>query len=166
MPVFRIASRRRIVPSAGHVPGVLGHVEAHPDMALGAEMVDLVGSDLLEEVGERAGYGQIAVVEIDPRLGVVEVLVEMVDPVGVEGAGPADESVDLVPLAEQELGEVGAVLARDAGDERFFHFNRSFSLFFQCGGDAALLLGAEVGVHREAEDPAAQSSLTGKSPSL
>ena len=106
-------------------------------MALGAEMVDLVGLDLLEEVGERAGNGKIAVVEIDPRLGVVEVLVEVVDPVGVEGAGPADEPVDLIPLAEQELGEVGAVLAGDAGDERFFHFEPFllpiFSVRRRCG---------------------------------
>jgi hypothetical protein len=29
--------------------------------------------------------------------------------------------VDLVVLIEQELGEIRAVLARDAGDERFFH---------------------------------------------
>ena len=96
-------------------------------MALGAEVVDLVRPDLLEEVGELAGDGEVAVVEIDPRLGVVEVLVEVVDPVGVEGAGPADEAVDLVALAEQEFGQVGAVLAGDAGDECFFH--RFFPFF-------------------------------------
>jgi hypothetical protein len=36
----------------GHVAGVLRHVEAHPDMALGAEVVDFVRPGLLKEVGE------------------------------------------------------------------------------------------------------------------
>jgi hypothetical protein len=45
----------------------------------------------------------------------------MVDALGVEARGAADDAVHLVPLAEEELGEVGAVLARDSGDERSFH---------------------------------------------
>ena len=32
-------------------------------------------------------------------------------------AGPADDADDLVALGQQELGEVGAVLAGDAGDQ-------------------------------------------------
>jgi glutaminyl-peptide cyclotransferase len=44
----------------------------------------------------------------------------VVDAVGVEGAGAADDAVDLVALGQQELGEVGAVLAGDAGDECAF----------------------------------------------
>ena len=31
---------------------------------------------------------------------------------------PPDEAVDLVALAQQEFGEVAAVLAGDAGDDR------------------------------------------------
>jgi len=84
-------------------------------------MVDLIGFDLLEKVGELAGDGEVAVVEVDPRLGVVEVPVEVIDTIGVEGAGPADKAVDLIALREQKFGQVGAVLAGDAGDECFFH---------------------------------------------
>jgi hypothetical protein len=36
-------------------------------------------------------------------------------------AGPAHHPDDLIPLGEQELGEVGAVLAGDAGDEGLRH---------------------------------------------
>jgi hypothetical protein len=35
--------------------------------------------------------------------------------------------VDFIALAQQEFGEVGAVLAGDAGDEGFFHYNQSLS---------------------------------------
>src|SRR5947209_9240743 len=41
----------------------------------------------------------------------------MVDPVGVEQRGPALDAMDGVALAEQEFGQVGAILAGDTGDE-------------------------------------------------
>ena len=46
--------------------------------------------------------------------------VQVVDALGVERRGAALDAVDLVALGEQELGEVGPVLAV-AGDEGFFH---------------------------------------------
>lgn len=79
-------------------------------------MVNLIGLDLLDEVGELAGDGKIAVVEIDASLGVVEVPVEVVDPVRVEGAGPADQPVDLIALGKEKFRKVRSVLASDAGD--------------------------------------------------
>ena len=54
------------------------------------------------------------------RLGLVRILVQVVDAVGVEQRGAALDAVDFVALAQQEFGEVGAVLAGDAGDEGFF----------------------------------------------
>ena len=47
----------------------------------------------------------------------VGVAVEVVDPLGVERGGAADDPVDLVAELEQVLGEVGAVLAGDPGDQ-------------------------------------------------
>ena len=42
----------------------------------------------------------------------------MVDPLPVQAAGAADQAMDLVVgLAQQELGEVRPVLARDPGDQ-------------------------------------------------
>ena len=62
--------------------------------------------------------GQVRVVEEEARVGLVRIHVEVVDPLGVELARAADEAVDLVALLEEELGEVRAVLAGDAGDQR------------------------------------------------
>src|SRR5207237_4507671 len=47
-----------------------------------------------------------------------QAVADVVDAPGVERAAPAHEPVHLVPLLEEELGEIGAVLARDPGDER------------------------------------------------
>ena len=65
--------------------------------------------------------------EEERRVGLVRIAVEMVDPAGVEGAGAPDQAVDLVALRQQELGQVGAVLAGDAGDERVLHGRRSIA---------------------------------------
>lgn len=43
------------------------------------------------------------------------------NPPEVDGTGAAVGAVDGVALVEQELGEVGTVLASDAGDDCSFH---------------------------------------------
>jgi hypothetical protein len=101
---------------------VLGRLEGDLHVALGREVVDLVGLDGLHEADEVGAVGEVAVVQLEARLGIVRVAVEVVDPLRVEGAGPALDAVDQVALLEEELGQIGAVLARDAGDERGFHF--------------------------------------------
>src|SRR4029079_17619353 len=55
--------------------------------------------------------GEVAEHELD-------IAEDVVDARGVERARAADHPVDVVALLEQDLGEVRAVLARDAGDER------------------------------------------------
>ena len=95
----------------GHVGRVLRHLEGDLDVALRGQVVDLVGSDQLQRAHEAVLVHEVAVVED-------QAVADVVDAPGVERAAPAHEPVDLVPLLEEELGEVGAVLARDPGDER------------------------------------------------
>ena len=93
-------------------------------MALGAQVVDLVGLDRVEVARERRGIGQVRVVEVQAGAGGVRVLVEVLDAPGAEGARAAHQAVDLVALGEQQLGEVRAVLAGDAGDEGLLRGHR------------------------------------------
>jgi hypothetical protein len=90
-------------------------------MALGCQVVDLVGLDLLEDADQVGGIGEVPVVENEIAVLLVGVLVEVVDAVGVEGGCPAFDAVDFIAFFQQEFGEVGAVLAGDAGDQCFFH---------------------------------------------
>ena len=46
---------------------------------------------------------------------------ELLDAPEVDRARAAERAVDAVALVEQQLGEVGAVLAGDAGDDCSFH---------------------------------------------
>ena len=96
-----LPGEHRLVPGGGHE-------------RLGGEVVDLVGLGLLEHHCERMLVEQVGRHDLDPVQQVVDPLVAVV-------AGPPHHADDLVALGEQELGEVGAVLAGDPGDERFRH---------------------------------------------
>src|SRR5258708_20136484 len=50
-----------------------------------------------------------------------QTVANVVDAPGVERAAPPYETVDLVSLLQEELGEIAAVLAGDPGDERLSH---------------------------------------------
>ena len=102
------------------VGGVFGAFEADGDVALGAEVVDFVGLDLLNDADEVAGVGEIAVVQLEPSLGDMGILINVVDALGVERGGAPLDAVDNVAFFEQEFGEVGAILTGDAGDEGDF----------------------------------------------
>lgn len=108
-------------PDGGDVGGVFGDIEANADVALRAEMIDLVGLQTVEELDQVRGIAQVAVVKEKTYAGEMGVAEEMVDARGVERARPPDDSVDFVAFGEEQFGEVRAVLAGDAGDEGFFH---------------------------------------------
>jgi hypothetical protein len=84
---------------------------------LGAEVVHLVGPQLPQQVDQGDAVGEVGVVEYEGAAGLVRVLVDVVDPLGVERGGAAHHPVHGVALVQQQLGEVRAVLAGDAGDE-------------------------------------------------
>jgi len=95
-------------------------------VGLGTEVVDFAGLDGFEDAAEGGAVGEVAVVEVEAGGGVVGVLVEVVDAIGVEGGGATDDAVDFVAFLEEEFGEVGAVLAGDAGDEGAFGGSHRF----------------------------------------
>lgn len=84
-------------------------------MALCGQIVDLVGLDLAHQTDQTGGIGQVAIVQGDCVL-----LDQVVDTSGVGDGSAADNAVDFIPLLQQELCQIGAVLTRDAGDQCFF----------------------------------------------
>ncbi len=102
-------------------------------MGLGAEIVDFVGPHLGQDPCQVRRIGEIPVMQLEPGVAFVGVLVDVVDPLGVEERGAALDAVDLVALLEQELGQVGPVLARDAGDEGGLRHRSFLALVAGCG---------------------------------
>ena len=106
---------------AGDIASVFGDVETHAHMALGAEVVNFIGFEVVDELHEIHAISEVAVVEKKPGAVDVGVGVDVIDAGGVEGAGAADDSMNLVAFVEKKVGEVGSVLTGDACDECFFH---------------------------------------------
>ncbi len=71
-------------PKGADVHRVDRLIKAHTDVALGTEVVHLVGCNLAQRRRQRAGVGKVAVVKSQPRPGLVQVLVDVIEPVRVE----------------------------------------------------------------------------------
>mmetsp|Transcript_17850 Transcript_17850/g.51104 ORF Transcript_17850/g.51104 Transcript_17850/m.51104 type:complete len:423 (-) Transcript_17850:52-1320(-) len=99
------------------IGGVLGHIEGNLDVGHGAEVVNLIGLHLGNDGDQVRGIAKVAVVEEKLNAGGVAILVDVINTAGVEGRRTTDDAVDNVALLEEELGEVGTILAGDTGDE-------------------------------------------------
>ena len=101
----------------GHVGRVGGLVETHPHMALGREVVDLRRPDLADQTGEAIAVGHVAVMQNQRTLHLVDVAVEVLDPLRAKRAGPAHQAMDFVPLVEEQFGQIRTILSGDARDQ-------------------------------------------------
>ena len=99
---------------------VLGRIEADRHMTLRSQVVDLVGLHLLHDADQVRRVGHITIVEDEVAPVDMRILIEAVDPVGVEQRRTALDAVNFITLAKQGFGKVGPVLSGDTGDERDF----------------------------------------------
>ena len=103
-------------------------------MALGTQVVDLVGLHLLQYADQVGRIGQVPVMQHKIAVVDVRILVNVVHPLGVERRGSALDAVHFVTFFQQQFREVGTVLAGDACDECFFHIRfiqiQSIQFFF------------------------------------
>ena len=100
---------------------VLGRIEGHLDVALGRQVEYLVRLGLLDQADQVGAVGEVPVVELEVEPALVDILVQVVDPLGVEARAASLHPVDHVALLQEKFHEVGAVLARDARDQRCLH---------------------------------------------
>ncbi|GAA3169618.1 hypothetical protein GCM10020255_057430 [Rhodococcus baikonurensis] len=89
---------------------MFGFVEADPDVRLRSKVVHLVRLDLREQRHQARSVTEVTVVKEKPRIHMVGVHINVVDPRSVERRRSTDQSVNLVAFGEQQLGEVRAVL--------------------------------------------------------
>ena len=99
------------------VSGVLRTLKAHRHVALGAKVVNLVRLHLLDDPDQIGAIGEVAVMESEPSVTFMRILVEVIDAAGVERRCTPLDPMHLVALFEQQLRQVAAVLPRDACDQ-------------------------------------------------
>jgi len=90
-------------------------------VALGGQVVNFIGLHLLDDADQVGGVGQIAIVQPESHLLLVRAGVKVVDARRVEGGRTTFDTVDFAALGQQELRQVGAALACDAGEQSSFH---------------------------------------------
>ena len=86
-------------------------------MRLCAEVIDFVRANCFDELIERRPIGQVAVDQLQPHIFIVRILVDMVEPRGIKRRRSANHAKNFVPFAQQQLGQIRAILARDACHE-------------------------------------------------
>jgi hypothetical protein len=59
-------------------------------------------------------------VQEEVALGLMRILVEVVDTLGIERRGAAFQTMDFVTFGKQEFRQVGTILSGNSGDQRTF----------------------------------------------
>gem|GEM_PF-6665067 len=90
-------------------------------MRLGAEVINFLRLQLVKQLHHLHGIGQVAIVEVQLDPVDMRIAIKMVDAARIESRSAANDAMHFVTFVEQQLGEIRTVLARDAGDEGFFH---------------------------------------------
>ena len=89
-------------------------------MALGAEVVTFIRLHVLDDSDQVGAVGEVAVVEHQPRVAFVRVLIQVINSTGVEAARTPLDPMHLIALLQQKLREITTVLAGDASDQGDF----------------------------------------------
>jgi hypothetical protein len=85
-------------------------------VALSREVVHLVGLNLAHQPGQIAAISQVAVVQVQVVLEAVRIGINPLQPRRVERGGATDDAVNLVPLLEEQLGEVRPILTSNTSN--------------------------------------------------
>jgi hypothetical protein len=68
------------------------------NMAHGAQVIDLIRADLADELRQVGRVRQVAIVQVEAHTRIVPVLVQVLDPLRIEGGRTTDDAVYYVAL--------------------------------------------------------------------
>ena len=89
-------------------------------MRLRGQVVNLVRLHLLNNANQTGGIGHIAVMQDKTRILFMRILIQVIDTVGIkQGRAPLD-TMHLITLVQQKLGQIGTILPRNAGNQCHF----------------------------------------------
>mmetsp|Transcript_42810 Transcript_42810/g.130196 ORF Transcript_42810/g.130196 Transcript_42810/m.130196 type:complete len:369 (+) Transcript_42810:193-1299(+) len=88
------------------ISSIFWHVKGHLNVRHGAKVVYFGGANLGNNGDEIGGIAEVAVVQVELNTCLMPIFVNVVDTACVEGGGSADDAVNLVSLAEEELRQI------------------------------------------------------------
>jgi hypothetical protein len=90
-------------PERVRIGRVFRGFEGHRHVALGRQVVDLVGLNFLDDPNEIGRISQVSIVQFQPHIALVGVLVQVVDAIGIERGRAALHAVDAVAFFQQQF---------------------------------------------------------------
>ena len=80
-------------------------------MALGRQIVHLIGLHLLQNTNQVGGIRKITIMKDKPPVGFVGSLVKMINTICIKQRGPSLDPMNLISLIQQKLRQISAVLS-------------------------------------------------------
>ena len=109
-----------------HVGRELGRVEADLHMALRGQVVDFVGSHLVDDLHDRHGVAEVGIMQMEAGM-----TFEMRYPLAVVHRAAADDAVYVIALFKKEFGKIRTVLTGHAGDQCNFSVHCMMNIYLR-----------------------------------
>ena len=97
-----------------HIACIFRRIEGHLHMALCSKVIYLVRLDLQDDAGDAGRVRQIPLMDL-------QLVQNMIDTGSCRHRRSANDAMYFIPLLQQKLRQIRAVLPGDAGDKCFFH---------------------------------------------
>ncbi len=101
-------------------------------MTLRRKVIDFIRLDFLYDPDQIGRIRKVPVMHEEVHALLMRVTVEMVHPSGVKGGRPSLDPMHLIPLLQEELSQIGAVLTGMPVMRAFFTISPSFSFCHRC----------------------------------
>ena len=101
------------------IGGVFGLLKTHRNVALGGQVVDFVRLHLLDDTDQAGGIGQIPMMQNELAIRFMGILIQVVNPVGIEKRRAALDAMDFIAFFKQQFGQIGPVLSRYTRNQRY-----------------------------------------------
>ena len=96
---------------------VLRDFKTHLYMTLCAEMIYLIGIQVIDNIRYLFPIGQVTIVKMQPRILDMRIDIDVVNSHSVERARTSYDSVNLITLRKEKFSKIRTILSGDSGDE-------------------------------------------------
>ena len=115
-------------PQPCHIPRELRNIKTHPHMTLGRQIINLVRLSLPQNLDHRTRIAQIPEMQKDLCPLLVSIPINRIEPLGIKARRATNNSMHLIPLLQQQLCQIRAILTRNTRDQCLLrHTPYSFS---------------------------------------
>ena len=107
------------------IGGIFRRLETDEHVTLRGEIIDLVGLHLLDQADEIGRIRDVAIMQKEAQVRHMRIAVEMIDAIRIDERRPPLHAMDDIAFLDEQFGQIGAILAGDAGNQCDFRIAHS-----------------------------------------